>query len=210
MHVPRSHQSRPLFLLNGRSGIVSGDCSSGATTARLGEELRHAHWISATHLHYPPTRAIDWWSASKRREIANSIVSQIRAQSGFEPVDIVAHSMGCDIIREVEEITEGMEFRRIVLIAPAMSHRYDWTQHDFERMLVIRNPGDRAILWGAMLPGHRFGWAGRRGFEITDSRMHDMVIEDVGRLDKWRHSHFFRSWGVVRTGLEVDDFLTED
>lgn len=208
MHTPHSHQSRPIFLLNGRSPVFTHLCSSGSTTALLGAELRRAHWLTSIQLEYPRTHGYHWWSKSYRHLAAESVLASVRRQSGIEPPDIIAHSMGCDMVREMLELTGAEEFRRIVLIAPAMSHRYDWTQHQFERMLVMRNPGDRAIWWGAMLPVHRFGWAGRRGFRRMDDRMTEAIVTDDERADRWGHSHYFRGVAVADVASLIDDFLS--
>ena len=205
---PHSHQSAPLFFLNGRSGLFAAECSSDATTEYLRKHLRREHYITDAHrLDYPPALMLN--AASKKWQEATSLdlLRQIRAVTP-DPVDLVAHSMGCMLAHKIMQVTGFQVFRRIVMLSPAMSHKADFRDLKFDRMMVVTNPRDRAIWWGAIIPGHPYGWAGRRGFVIEDPRIRHEEMRDVAKVDFHRHSHYFRSPQMEMLGQWVEGFLT--
>lgn len=170
--------------------------------------MRRAHHLEGFQLEYPETQAWHWWSERYRLLCAGYVLMQLYAYSPSVRCDLVAHSLAADISREMLQIAKRPPLRRIVLIAPAMDHRVDWTQFDFEKMLVIYNPKDLAIYWGAKLPGHPFGWAGRREFTIRDPRITYVQVPDGLRLDRWGHGHFFKYPTMTQVGNLIENFLT--
>ncbi|MEM7217726.1 MAG: hypothetical protein AAF515_05135 [Pseudomonadota bacterium] len=104
---------------------------------------------------------------------------------------IVAHSFGC--LRACEAAKLGVRYRLLFLVAPAMSRRYDFTEIlDAGTVVVcLHSKSDRAITWGALLPWHPFGRAGRNGFNEpgvihhrNDSNDHNDYF-DRGQIDQW-------------------------
>jgi hypothetical protein len=201
------HQFVPLVFINGRSGMFAGNCSSVSTTGLLLDHLRHAHHMTGDHLIYPRTQAFHWWSGAYRELVAESLHAQIARLSGGFQVDVVAHSLGCDAVREVMDHCPQQVFRRVVLIAPAMEQNVRWERRRFEQMLVMRNPKDAAILAGAALPWHPFGLAGRDGFRTADKRITQVVVPGDARID-WRgHNHYFHGETRYAVGQRVEEFL---
>lgn len=197
----------PIVFLNGRSGVFGGKCASETTTKKLQDHLRHSYRLNGYHLSYPRTQARHWYSRRGRHLLAGYLLPQVKGQSGSFLCDIVAHSLGADAVREIMEFYPTPLFRRIILLSPATSHKINWSPYLFERMLVIHNPRDRAILAGGLLPGHRFGFAGRKGYIVPDKRLQHVTVEDSHKLDLWKHSHYFEYPTLVEVGKLVSDFI---
>ena len=210
MVAMHSHQSHPLVLINGRSSLIGGTCSSATTTALLQAHLQRAHWMHSHLMLYPQRLAIHWYWERHRLEVARRVLEQVLRVADGGLVDVGAHSLGADVARLVMEIAPRPVFRRVVLMGPAMSHRHDWRPYKFERMAVFHNPDDRAIFWGGVLPWHPFGFAGRRGFAKEDSRVIHYCLPDRDGVDRWRHSHYFRPDAITELGMLMDLFLTTD
>jgi hypothetical protein len=206
---PHLRQSAPLVFINGRSGFFAGNCSSETTTGVLLHHLRNAHHMAGEHLTYPPTQAFHWWSRAYRRLVATALHAQIDRIGQGRQVDVVAHSLGCDAVREIMTACPQAVFRRVLFIAPAMERDIKWDRFRFERMLVMRNPKDGAILAGAALPWHPFGLAGRDGFATDDPRIRDVVIPGDARMD-WRgHNHYFMGETLCGVGLAAEEFFCQ-
>ena len=197
----------PLVFLNGRSSIFGGKCASETTTTLLQDHLRHAYHMEGMHLYYPRTHARHWYSRRDRHLVAGYLLPQVKGHAGPFLCDLVVHSLAADAAREIMEYYPTPLFRRIVMIAPATSHKIDWPRYLFERMLVLHNPNDRAILAGGLLPGHTFGFAGRKGFTVPDKRIQHVVIRDTHKLDRWKHSHYFHYPTLAEVGKVVSDFI---
>jgi pimeloyl-ACP methyl ester carboxylesterase len=210
MSTPHPHQTVPLVYINGRSGLFAGDCSSHATTRVLMLHMEHSHFYRRQyHITYPPSRAWQAYSTAWRRRTGNLIATQIRDYARLAPeglVDVFAHSMGALLFWYAARDLDCI--RRVILAAPAMDSRIDWDLHNFESMHVFINPADRALMWGSLLPWHPYGNAGRFGFRVNDSRIHNITLTDWGRSDPHRHSHYFREPSIHETGYEVDRILT--
>jgi len=208
--APRNpHQSSPLVFVSGRSGVFSGVCSAVSTTGIMQDELRRAHHMYGNHLTYPGTDVFHWWSANYRQLVAESLHGQIDRCGHGLPVDVVAHSLGCDAVREIMESCPGQVFRRIVLLGPAMDRKIAWDRLQFESMLVLYNPRDAAILAGGLIPWHPFGMAGRRGFITDDERITQVLTPGDAKTD-WRgHSHYFRGRYLYDVAGRIEEFLTD-
>ena len=209
--TPHDRQTHPVAYINGRTGWFTGDCSSHASTRPFAHHMMREHFFSVQHhIFYPSANGIHAYSRRWRQRTGWDIKTQLDrlAADAGRPVDVVAHSMACLLLweaawRNLESV------RRIVLIAPAMSHKANWDHLDFEQMLVLTNTGDRALFWGNILPWHPYGLAGRRGFAVEDQRIRHVNIPDKAKADIHRHSHYFRDPAIYDVGTLVDDFLTD-
>lgn len=189
----------PVYFLNGIR-------NSASSTTSLMACMFRALGFDSRPLHYEPAHTWSARWARYRQRWAARLLNEIRPGS-----DIVAHSYGClltwEIMREAQR--QGHEiplFRRIVFFAPAMDRAgWEWESLPFERMLVVHNRADRAIKWGSRLPKHKFGNAGRFGFEATDPRIqHHEATEKAGL---WRHSYYFTPPHIHAYSLVAAEFV---
>jgi pimeloyl-ACP methyl ester carboxylesterase len=210
MVATHSHQSAPVVYIHGRSGWFAGDCSSHATTRKLANHMRNEYWYTKQyHVDYPPSNGVHAYLRSWRQLAGRDIARQIEERSVRSEigVDVIAHSMGPLLLWEAA--WQGVScIRRVVLMSPAMDRGLNWDHLDFEQMLVMVNPGDRALFWGSMLPWHPYGRAGRKGFDVDDVRIETVEIRDKARSDIHRHSHYFKEPAIHEVGNIVDSFLT--
>jgi hypothetical protein len=163
--------------------------------------------MTGEHLTYPRTHAYHWWSKKYRAQVAESLHSQIDRMSGGLQVDVIAHSQGCDAVREVMDHCPRQLFRRIVFLAPAMERRVKWHRRRFDKTLVMRNPRDGALLAGGLLPGHSYGTAGRDGFITSDPRITQVIVPGDASLDWMGHNHYFRGATLYAVGARIEEFL---
>lgn len=134
---------------------------------------------------------------------------QIDRLSGGFHADVVAHSMGCDIVREIMDHVPGQLFGRVVLIAPAMERGVRWERRRFDRMMVLHNSRDAAILAGSLLPWHPFGLAGRYGFRTTDGRVRQYEMRGDASIDWMGHGHYFHEPYLTQVAGLMEDFITK-
>ena len=116
-------------------------------------------------------------------ELVSQVLAYRQAHAGM-PVVLVAVSGGCWVaVRALEKLGRERALAAAVLIAPAISPRYDLraaVAGTRDGILTVRSPYDIVLLGlGTSLVGtsdRRFGWsAGNRGFAFTHERLHERV-----------------------------------
>lgn len=89
---------------------------------------------------------------------------------------LVAHSFGC--LRAAHAIREYGYIKAAFLIAPAMSHR--WEFPDPSKVFAFCSTDDWIVSLGSKIPGHPFGYAGTAGFN---------QLAPIGHNYHWQSDH---------------------
>ncbi len=189
--------------------------SAATTTDQMGAALRERGY-EWTKVELPVTRV---WNArwlSWTQKIAREEIPSI------EPGGVaVAHSHGCMVTWAMMDyhqraISDIPLFERVVMLAPAMGRggphlfrSWEWERLNFERLLCVCNPADRAVMAGAInpLPFHPFGWAGCYGFSTDDPRVENRVSFSYKGF--FNHSAPYFAEPYLSTWAEkIDKFFT--
>jgi pimeloyl-ACP methyl ester carboxylesterase len=194
-----------IYLLNGINDSIA------TTTGALVAPLR-AMGHDVQHLMRPTSRV---WSSRSKRYLETTAKRLIYQMSFNEtPRMIVAHSQGCLQAWVMMQLHGALNpgralFDRIYMIDAAMNRGgWDWERLEFEKMKIIYNPDDLAIWAGALLPFHRFGLAGARGFRTNDKRIIQRS-DSMGKDGVLGHNHYFRDDHVMETARDIADFYLE-
>ncbi len=117
---------------------------------------------------------------------------------------VIAHSYGCAVWQQ--SIKVGARWGKCFLFAGACtSNRMDYPEGCMERTVVVYNPLDKALWWGAWLPFHIFGKMGLHGYTSSPARkerddrfeLKNGFSYKSARLPLWRrwfllnHSHYW-------------------
>jgi len=174
----------------GINGIMSHGKRS--TDELLADLARHgAQTIDANY----PLREI--WEV-RRRSHQHNDARRLMQRYYTEDDVVVAHSYGCLVSLRMMEM--GARFSRMFWFRPAMNRDYHIPAKACERLYVIHDPGDRAILFGSVIPFHDFGNAGRFGLMAGasgcgrihgDSRIINTRTPDYSEHEFWHHSDDF-------------------
>ena len=194
-----------IYLLNGIN-----DSIATTTGAFVGPLRAMGHDVQ--HLMRPTTRV--WNSRSKRHlEVTGKrLIYQMSFNS--EPRMLVAHSQGCLQAYFMMMLHGALNpgsalFDRLYFIDPAMNRSgWEWERLEFDRMKVMYNPDDLAIWAGAILPFHRFGLAGAKGFKTSDKRILQRP-DSTGKDGFLGHNHYFHEGHVMEAARDIADFYLE-
>ena len=204
----RPHQIHPLVFINGRSSLLSRACSSENSTRVIQERLRHAHHIEGHHLEFPRTFAWQWARRRFRQDRASDLLRQVKEYAGCMQVDVLAHSMGCDMVHEMARMSYRQTFRRIIMLSPAAERGIEWERIPFEKMLVLYNPWDIAVMAGTVIPfGHPYGSAGFRSFKTDDPRITQVRFTGDIRTSITGHGHYSKEPYLTQVAGLVEEFL---
>jgi hypothetical protein len=181
-----------IHLINGIGGAWGNRDSRPQTTGLMAERFR-SMGLPVNEIKYNPISARDANKSYVVNQIANQIVDETEDDDW-----IIGHSAGSLMIHEACRrqwpADKYRVFHTIILFAPAMEMNAKWDDRAFQRMYVITNPADIANTLGALIPGHRFGRAGKFGFNISfeqSDKIHMIPCTDV--KGRWNHNNMFRS-----------------
>ena len=187
--------------------LLHGINYSLSTTTGLLVRPLEAHGIKVHHF----DQAANWpWQSRSKRYLNDQARRFIYRMVEMRDATIVAHSQGClqalYMLEAWRKYSDVPLFDKIYFLSPA-ANRTGWNfeRYAFDEMRVIYNPDDLAIWLGGLLPFHRFGWAGCRGFKTEDPRV--TQISDRSKVDGWiGHSHYFRGDNLLETVGDIVDF----
>ena len=163
--------------------------SRAGTTALLAEKLKECG-LPVGEIVYDPISARE---ANKRAKVVQ--VGKIIKNHAKNGDWIIGHSAAGNFIHEAcrKNQFNYVKFDTIILFAPAMDMTVDWHNNAFNHHYTICNPYDLANTWGALIPNHVFGRAGKYGFEYELSESYRMnTLTDADLAGKWNHSNWFR------------------
>ncbi|MDA1348568.1 MAG: alpha/beta hydrolase [Chloroflexi bacterium] len=187
--------------------------SARDTTDKLANKLEGFYGHHVARLEYP-TRY--WHNASDRAlqyQDGDHVLRQVEyaAEISGEPVDLVAHSHGCLLASRMMEMGGSFPFRVVWLIAPALDCAWRFPATGANRIHVVSNHHDRAILaaafyataWGGM---GRFGWsmpAHYRGPPVTNH------FDEARKWGRRMHSHYFHGSALTSLAERVHGSVKE-
>lgn len=152
----------------------------------------HADWIFALQS-YRHNR-------NQAQQLADRIVTRVRAEPG-EPVYLTAESGGTGVaVWALEQLPDDVKVRSVLLIAPALSPRYDLSRalsHVAGHAYVVTSPNDLLVLGlGTMVFGTTDGVhtsaAGRVGFRqprAADPLQYRKLVQMPYELDWLAYGH---------------------
>ena len=148
-------------------------------------------------------RQTRWWNGRSSRIVRENID---RVQAAMQEGDhVVAHSNGCRLAWECMEA--GLLFGVVSLFSAALDACITFRPCRYSRILNFHNPRDRALFYGSLLPGHRWGGMGRGGYRGVSRRILNMELRDTSSMG---HSHWFEPahlhWcaELVKRHIEAD------
>lgn len=177
---------------------INGINESAFTTTDALAAVLKGRGCDVRKLRYPTRNALQTRNRLLQYRDARDMLEQLPTQ----PVDLVAHSWGCLLSARMMELGGTAVFRNVFLFAPALDPDWIFPVKAFERMWVIHNKHDRAVLWARLFFGqwHPWGDMGRTGYQgDPDDRI--VSVEDITKQgDKWGrlHSHYFQKPHVER------------
>lgn len=125
----------------------------------------------------------------------------------YKGPDVIAHSMGCLVTLRAME--DGAKFGTVYFFAPALNSDFVIPNWGCEKLVIIHNPHDKAIKWGAKLNWHPFGDMGLIGSKYVpyDWRITNHAVDKEG-TDKWGHNYSFEGGALDYWTAAVDRELS--
>jgi hypothetical protein len=99
----------------------------------------------------------------------------------------VGHSNGCNILLQAAE--QGASFDTLIFINPALNNDFK-VPMQVNKVIVIHNIDDNVVQMSKFLPFHRWGNAGKVGYQGNDSRVENV---EIGTKDGKAHSGAFQT-----------------
>lgn len=149
-----------------------------------------------------------WWMRSRygyathdvQTPIQNPFTARFRADEDAEcvlaiaePGDaVIAHSYGCCVVAEA---MKKIDFGQVFMFRPAMDRRFEFPEGMKTRVHCVHSRGDWALLFGMLLRWHRFGNAGRVGFNddrvinVPSSGGHNADFDRLEHFGAYMHNH---------------------
>lgn len=106
-----------------------------------------------------------------------------------EGVDIIAHSNGARVVWRA--LSMGLPLGNIIWLNPALESDVELTELDFKSLTVVTNRYDKAIWFGAIIPFHKFGLGGVKGFWDQDSRIKIIEKKSWRGILSVNHNYLF-------------------
>jgi hypothetical protein len=176
-------------IICGGTGIKN---SHKRTVGRLLDTIERQSARQVKHVrYYPPAQA---WNAKRSVER----VADVIAESTPAGAHYIGHSWNGNPLHEAMK-NRGLTLGTIILFAPAMPVNTDWHGCNFQRLICVHNPQDKAVKMGLRLRrlaglvgvDHPFGAAGLWGFNERDDmdRIENINVPDLD--GRWNHSDYF-------------------
>ncbi len=167
--------------------LIHGISTDGKSDIFLMTPLLKRAGFEVIEFHYPYNNI--WETFSKKRSTANAKRLKEIAQKGDH---VIAHSNGARVAYRAMVL--GVNFDQIYLFAPAFAAKAKWPNVHFNKLNIIHNFFDIAIMHGALLPFHEFGLLGSLGYQGPhDSRIHSISNRYKDKKDRFNHSQYFRN-----------------
>ena len=181
-------------------GILSNGNNSIDLLGKLG--AKHCGWNFHEH-DYRPVGAIGAMFGRKKR--AEKLIESC------EGMNLLAHSNGG--LLALDALDMGGAFETVILFSPAAEEMRKIRTDRVKRVVVVYNPKDRAILLGARIPGHPFGFMGRSGSGLVgDPKVWNInAMEMVGRSNHgditWHTGPYFSDKDFEHDGITIPNPL---
>ena len=187
---------RRIVTTHGIGGAWGLKDSNVGTMKVLGEELTqtHFHDFEVYQFTYGPR---GWFTAEKHSlydaEHFAGYVRDLARRKGISPqdIDIIGHSNGCRVQwRAMASL--GLSVGNVLWLNPALNSNVNLSDCDFKSLTVLANKFDKAVWLGSIIPFHKFGLGGVKGFK--DDEKDDRI--NVLHIDRWapfsnNHNYLF-------------------
>jgi len=175
-------RSKPVLIVHGIATDGGSLYLFGERLGRLGYDVRYYHYEKR-----------HFWSYWRKSSLLQDGGSLLHFKEYEEGMDVVAHSNGQLVVQSA--VDQGAKFGRVVIFSGAgTSDKFAWPAGSMEQCHWFVNTKDKAVWWGALLPNHVFGKAGRIGYAGVHDLRHKNHKYIYGKLFNINHSFWFSEW----------------